>query len=87
MDYLLDHIWTIVGAIGVVSLAALYRQVLWLFGVIIVPDDSIGVVTKKFVLFGSNRSLPDGRILALNGEAGYQADTLAPGLHWALWPW
>ncbi|WP_204310239.1 hypothetical protein, partial [Enterobacter cloacae] len=57
------------------------------FGVIIVPDDSIGVVTKKFVLFGSNRSLPDGRILALTGEAGYQADTLAPGLHWALWPW
>lgn len=87
MDYLLGHIWTIVGAIGVVSIAALYRQVLWLFGVIIVPDDSIGVVTKKFVLFGSNRSLPDGRILALHGEAGYQADTLAPGLHWALWPW
>ncbi|OIT13613.1 hypothetical protein BL241_03550 [Ralstonia solanacearum] len=87
MDYLLGHIWTIVGAIGAICLAALYRQVLWLFGVIIVPDDSIGVVTKKFVLFGSNRSLPDGRILALNGEAGYQADTLAPGLHWALWPW
>ncbi|MDC6177139.1 SPFH domain-containing protein [Ralstonia solanacearum] len=87
MDYLLGHIWQIVGAIAVISIAAAYRQVLWLFGVIIVPDDSIGVVTKKFVLFGSNRSLPDGRILALNGEAGYQADTLAPGLHWALWPW
>ncbi|MDO3615364.1 SPFH domain-containing protein [Ralstonia pseudosolanacearum] len=87
MDYLLGHIWTIVGAIAVVSIAALYRQVLWMFGVIIVPDDSIGVMTKKFVLFGSNRSLPDGRILALHGEAGYQADTLAPGLHWALWPW
>jgi uncharacterized membrane protein YqiK len=29
----------------------------------------------------------DGHILALKGEAGYQADTLAPGLHWALWPW
>lgn len=86
MDYLLGHIWQIVGAIAVISIAAAYRQVLWLFGVIIVPDDSIGVVTKKFVLFGSNRSLPDGRILALTGEAGYQADTLAPGLHWALWP-
>jgi hypothetical protein len=37
-------------------------------------------VNKKFVLFGSNRTLPDGAIIALKGEAGYQADTLAPGL-------
>jgi uncharacterized membrane protein YqiK len=65
----------------------LYRQILWLCGVIIIPDDSVGVVTKKFVLFGRNRRLPDGRIIALNGEAGYQADTLAPGLHVGLWPW
>jgi uncharacterized membrane protein YqiK len=45
------------------------------------------VVTKKFVLFGSNRSLPDGRIVALQGEAGFQANTLSPGLHIGLWPW
>jgi uncharacterized membrane protein YqiK len=25
--------------------------------------------------------------VALNGEAGVQADTLAPGLHFFLWPW
>src|SRR5437867_3022354 len=42
-----------------------YRWWLWLFGVIIVPDDSIGVVTKKFVLFGSRRTLPDGRIIEI----------------------
>jgi len=64
-----------------------WRRVLWLFGVIVVPDDRIGIVTKKFVFFGAHRKLADGRILALQGEAGFQADTLAPGLHWALWPW
>jgi uncharacterized membrane protein YqiK len=71
----------------IVVLAVLYKQVLRFCGVVIVPDDSIGVVTKKFVLFGRYRRLPDGSILALNGEAGYQADTLAPGLHFGLWPW
>jgi uncharacterized membrane protein YqiK len=87
MDLIFDHLRLVLLAIVVIVVLASYRWVLWLFGVIIVPDDSIGIVTKKFVLFGSHRRLPDGRILALTGEAGYQADTLAPGLHWALWPW
>ena len=78
---------TVAVVVAALILLILYRQVLWLFGVVIVPDDSIGVVTKKFVLFGAHRRLPDGRIVALAGEAGYQADTLAPGLHVALWPW
>lgn len=37
--------------------------------------------------FGENKSLPDGKIIALNGEAGFQADTLAPGLYWGYWVW
>ncbi len=57
------------------------------FGMVIVPEDKIGLVTKKFVLFGSNRGLPDGRIIATKGEAGFQAQTLAPGLYWFMWPW
>lgn len=57
------------------------------FGMVIVPEDKIGLVTKKFVLIGSNRELPDGRIIATKGEAGFQAKTLAPGLYWFMWPW
>lgn len=64
-----------------------YHYVLRFFGVILIPEDSIGIVNKKFVLFGKNRSLPDGRIIALLGEAGYQADTLTPGVHFWYWPW
>jgi uncharacterized membrane protein YqiK len=87
MEYILAHWQWFAVALAVVVLLLLYRQVLRLFGVIMVPDDGIGVVTKKFVLLGKHRRLPDGRIIALNGEAGFQADTLAPGLHVGLWPW
>jgi uncharacterized membrane protein YqiK len=87
MDVLFNHwrLWVVIAAAIVVLIC--YRFVLWLCGVIIVPDDSVGTVTKKFVLFGKNRSLPDGRIVALQGEAGFQATTLSPGLHIGLWPW
>lgn len=77
----------IIGVIALVMLVLLWKQVLKVFGIIIVPDDCIGTVTKKFVIFGKNKELPDGQIVALNGEAGYQAETLSPGLHLWLWPW
>jgi uncharacterized membrane protein YqiK len=87
MDYALNHWQLIAGVILAIILILNYRWVLGLCGIIIVPDDSVGVMTKKFVIFGKNRRLPAGRIIALNGEAGYQADTLPPGLHLGLWPW
>lgn len=78
----------LIGLIVVVLLCAVFwKALLRIVGVIIIPDTSIGVVTKKFVLFGSNRNMADGQIVALNGEAGYQADTLPPGLHMGYWPW
>ena len=56
------------------------------FGVVIVPEDRIGLVTKKFVLFGKQQ-LPEGRIIAVEGEAGFQAQTLPPGLYFWKWIW
>lgn len=76
--------WLLLILIGVV----LYKFVLRVFfGMVIVPEDRIGLVTKKFVLFGAAKSLPDGRIIATRGEAGFQAKTLAPGLYWGKWIW
>jgi uncharacterized membrane protein YqiK len=72
---------------ALIVLALCYRIVLRVFGAIVVPEDSLGVVNKKWALFGKNRALPVGAIIALNGEAGLQADTLAPGVHFGLWPW
>ena len=71
----------------IVALLLGYKLVLRLFGMVIIPQDSIGIVNKKYVVVGKNRTLPDGAIIALSGEAGYQADTLAPGVHFWLWPW
>ena len=73
--------------IAAVLLIMLYKLILRIVGVVIIPKDSIGIVNKKFVLFGSNRTLPDGEVIALNGEAGIQADTLPPGIHFGLFPW
>lgn len=56
------------------------------FGVVIVPEDRIGLVTKKFVLFGKQQ-LPEGRIIATEGEAGFQAQTLPPGVYFGKWIW
>jgi uncharacterized membrane protein YqiK len=88
VNFITSH-WQVIwiSVVALVILLLFYRRVLWLCGVIVVPDDSIGVVTKKLVLFGSQRNLPAGKIIALNGEAGFQADTLPPGLHMGLWPW
>ena len=77
----------IVLAVAVLFVVLFYRWIARLFGVVIVPEDSVGVVNKKYVVFGQHRTLPEGSIVALNGEAGLQADTLAPGLHFGLWPW
>src|SRR5262245_22087815 len=83
MQALANYWWLILIPLALVA----YRWVFRLFGVVIIPQDSVGVINKKFVLFGSHRSLPDGCIIALRGEAGVQADTLAPGIHFGYWPW
>mgnify|MGYP001770993111 CR=1 FL=1 len=54
-------------------------------GLVIIGEREVGIVVKKFSLAG--KALPAGRLIALNGEAGYQADTLAPGWHWFYWSW
>jgi uncharacterized membrane protein YqiK len=84
MTSILDYWWIFLLVLSIV----LYKFVLRVFfGMVIVPEDKIGLVTKKFVLIGTDRSLPDGRIIATKGEAGYQAQTLAPGLYWGKWIW
>jgi uncharacterized membrane protein YqiK len=80
----LPYAWGIIPLLAIVFYKFTLRV---FFGMVIIPEDKIGLVTKKFVLFGTNKQLPDGKIIALNGEPGYQADTLAPGLYWGFWVW
>jgi uncharacterized membrane protein YqiK len=64
-----------------------YKYLFRLLGIIIIPEDRIGLVIKKFVLFGDKQSLPEGRIIATEGEAGFQARPLAPGIYFWYWIW
>ncbi len=52
-------------------------------GAVMISERQVGIVIKRFGSVG----LAPGRLVALGGEAGYQADALAPGLHFGLWPW
>ncbi|MCP2729829.1 SPFH domain-containing protein [Limnofasciculus baicalensis] len=54
-------------------------------GLVVIGEREVGIVVKKFSLLG--KGLPPGHLIALEGEPGYQADTLAPGWHWGYWPW
>ena len=84
VDLLVKYGWVFVLVLAVVFYKVILRI---FFGTVIVSQDEIGIVNKKWVLFGKHRTLPDGAIIALNGEAGLQADTLAPGIHFGLWVW
>lgn len=85
MENFISNYWWI---FVIILCLVLYKYILrFLFGMVIVPEDRIGLVTKKFVLFGANKALPDGRIIATLGEAGFQAKTLAPGLYFGMWFW
>ena len=56
----------------------------WLIGVRYIPHNKVGIVEK----FWSHKgSLTDGRIVALDGEAGFQAELLRGGLHAGFFPW
>ncbi|MEM0982348.1 MAG: SPFH domain-containing protein [Planctomycetota bacterium] len=47
-----------------------------------IPTGSVGIVKKS--AFGAN--LPDGQIIATDGEKGIQADVLPPGFQAGYWP-
>ncbi len=71
----------------VILLLVFYRWTFHLFGIWIIPEDKVGIVTKKFKLFGANKTLIEGEIFACNGESGIQADVLKPGVYFWYWPW
>jgi uncharacterized membrane protein YqiK len=65
----------------VTMIAILLLLILLIFvlpGFALVRADEVGILTKKM----SGKKLPQGKIIASEGEIGIQADTLMPGLYW-----
>src|SRR5689334_4815018 len=61
---------------------ALLALLIVLSSIRVIREDESGLVIKRF-----GAALPSGRIIALDGEAGYQARLLSPGWHFGLWRW
>jgi uncharacterized membrane protein YqiK len=66
----------------VVLLAVAIFTIEIVLGLRYIPNNRVGIIEK---LWSKNGSVPEGRIIALNGEAGYQADILRGGVHFRLW--
>ncbi len=74
---IVEH-WVIASLTGLVGVLVFFAAA----GTWIIREDESGLVIKKF-----GAPLPPGRLIALVGEAGYQADLLPPGWHFGLWRW
>ncbi|MFO0788242.1 MAG: SPFH domain-containing protein [Pirellulales bacterium] len=69
----------------VVMAALVLLPLLWIWLALrYIPNDYVGIVEK---LWSSSGSVGEGRIIALGGEAGYQAALLRGGVHIGLWRW
>jgi len=66
------------GVLVVLGLVAAMAVSLW--GMWIIKPDESGLVVKRF-----GPPMASGRIIALNGEAGWQARMLPPGWHFGYW--
>jgi len=49
-------------------------------GLKLIRDSEVGILTKR--MFG--RKMPQGQVVARNGEIGVQANILMPGLYWRI---
>lgn len=70
-------IWFSLGIVASV-LIVIAALVYLLLGVRYIPHRRVGIIEK---LWSASGSLTEGRIIALNGEAGFQAKVLRGGLY------
>ena len=61
-------------------IAFLILLIVFLGGLRLIGPNEVGILTKN--MFG--RKMPEGQIIAREGEVGIQARTLMPGLYWRL---
>src|SRR5580692_9398858 len=72
-----------ISALVLAAAVFIFILLLMYIALVSIREDQVGIVVKKF----GTSDLPPGKLVALHGEAGYQADTLAPGWHLGYWPW
>ncbi len=77
-QFLLNHL--------LLTIAVVFAALVFLSTVIanvrVIGENESGLVVRRY-----GKALPQGRLIALNGEAGFQAKLLPPGWHVGLWRW
>src|SRR5688572_8527577 len=68
----------------ILGIFVLFVVLPWLAGIRYIPHNKVGIVEKFWSRKGS---LTEGAIIALDGEAGFQAELLRGGLHGGFFPW
>ena len=76
-----DVPWGVFWLLGAVFLVLVGTE---MAGLRYIANNRVGVVEKLWSVKGS---VPEGRIIALHGEAGFQAEVLRGGIHFGLWRW
>jgi len=71
-------LWWVVAAVAALIFISIF------LGIRSIPNNCVGIIEKKW---SGGGSVSGGRIIALGGEAGYQADLLRGGIHLFYWPW
>ena len=77
----MEHLWWVLVATTVPVVILLIPILL---GMRVIPNDMVGIVEK---LWSGRGSLPEGRLIALDGEAGFQAELLRGGIHFGFPIW
>ena len=67
--------------LALISLAIVSTILFLINSIKLIGPTEVGLVVKRL-----GAKLPDDNPIALNGEAGYQADLLMPGLRFVVWP-
>lgn len=68
--------------LAIIAVTVLAVLLIWASGIRYIPNNRVGIIEKIVSLSGS---VPEGRIIALNGEAGYQDKILRGGFHFGYW--
>ena len=56
----------------------------WFLGIRYIPHNRVGIIEK---LWSRHGSLTEGKIISLEGEAGYASRLLRGGIHFGFYPW
>ncbi len=75
--------WFALFSYTAIALIAILLIAIWL-SFRYIPNNSVGVVEK---LWSSHGSVPEGGIIAVHQEAGFQSELLRGGVHFGYWRW